>query len=246
VRRRPWLTSVWHIGFAGTAVVLSCLTNPGGLGCQWQVMSIDAVPQYLLNGQRTARRMTFVYYGRLKDWTEFLALPVDFKPRAFCRPETRAQFDGALTVDLGGFRGHLGTEVPGLSDASVLTLFLMPDGTPSFGARADDLRLRPRSDKAIRFDVEQIFAPTGGSSQADVQTWNKLQTGEPPYDGAAAFDGKDNVVRLVRKPTHPVKPDVRYVYFCRNGPEDDKTALQKSCARMTTAITIDEGPRTSP
>jgi hypothetical protein len=190
--------------------------------------------------------MTFVYYGRLKDWGEFLALPADFKPRALTVPETRVRFDGALTVDLGGFRGHLGAEVPGLSEASLLTLFLMPDGTPSFGPRAFDLRLKPRLDKAIRFDVEQIFAPTDGSSEADVQTWNKLQTGEPPYDGVAAFEGKENIVRLVRKPTHPANPDVRYVTYCRNGSEDDKAALQKSCALMTTAITIDERPPMSP
>ena len=243
---RPWLTSVWRIGFAGNAVVLSCLTNPGGLGCEWQVMAIDAVPQYLLRGQRTARRMTFVYYGRLGDWTEFLALPADLKPSELSDRGTRVRFDGALTVDLAGFRAHVGAEVPGLSDASVLTLFLIPDGTPSFGQRGHDLRLKPRSDKSIRFDLEPIFAPADGSSEADVQSWHKLQTNEPPYDGVAAFDGKENIVRLVRKPTRPANPDVRYLYACRNGPEDDKAELQKSCALMPKAITVDERPHATP
>ena len=243
---RPWLTSVWRIGFAGNAVVLSCLTNPGGLACEWQVMTLDAVPHYLLRGQRAARRMTFVYYGRLKDWTEFLALPADFKPSALYGPGVRVRFDGALTVELAGFRAQVGAEVPGLSEASVLTLFLIPDGTPSFGQRGHDLRLKPRPDKAIRFDLEPIFAPTDGSSEADVQIWSKLQTGEPPYDGVAAFDGKENLVHLVRKPTRPANPDVRYLYACRNGPEDDKADLQKTCALMTKALTVDERPRAVP
>ena len=80
----------------------------------------------------------------------------------------------------------------------------------------------------------------------DVQTWNKLKIDEPPYNGVAAFDGKENLVRLVRKPSHPANPDVRYLYACRNGPEDDKTALQRSCELLTGAITIDERPGASP
>ena len=244
---RPWFTSVWRIDFAGNAVVLSCLTNPGGLGCQWRVMSLDAVPRFLLERQRAARRVTFVYSGRLQDWTEFLALPAELKPDALSGRKTSVRFDGGvLTLDLGGFRGRLGGEVPGLSADSVLTLSLVPDGTPSLGQRADALRLNPRSDKATRFDVEPIFAPTDGSSQSDVQTWNKLKIDEPPYNGVAAFDGKENLVRLVRKPSHPANPDVRYLYACRNGPEDDKTALQRSCELLTGAITIDERPGASP
>ena len=244
---RPWFTNVWRLDFAGSAFVASCLTNPGGLACDWRAMPIGAVPSYLLEKQRSARRTTFVYYGHLKDWTEFLALPADFKPRALSAPADRVRFDGgALTLELGAFRGHLGSEVPGLSEASVLSLFLIPDGTPSFGLRAHSLRLKPRSDKDLRFDIEPIYAPTDGSSEANVQTWNKLKTGEPPYDGGAAFDGKENAVRLVRKPTHAANPEVRYLYACRNGPEDDKAALQKSCGLMTTAITVDERWRASP
>jgi hypothetical protein len=49
----------------------------------------------------------------------------------------------------------------------------------------------------------------------------------------------------VRKPSHPADPDVRYLYACRNGPEDDKAALQKSCGLMTAAITVDERWRAS-
>lgn len=243
---RPWFTNVWRVDFAGAAFVSSCLTNPGGLACDWQAMPIGTVPSYLLEKQRAARRTTFVYYGRLKDWTEFLALPPDFKPRALSAPEDRVRFEGGtLTVDLGAFRGRLGSEVPGLSEASVLSLFLIPDGTPSFGLRAHSLRLKPRSDKDLRFDVEPIYAPIEGSSEASVQSWNKLQTGEPPYDGGAASDGKENAVRLVLRPSHPADPEVRYIYACRNGPEDEKAALQKSCALLTRAITVDERWRAS-
>lgn len=239
---RPWFTSVWRLGFADESVVLDCLTNPGGLACDWKTMPLNVEEGYRLDVKRLARRVTLSYYGHVKDWIEFLALPESYKPKALAGKDVSVRLDKGLAVNVGGFRGTMNP--PLLSEDSTLSLLVGLDagreGASAFDPTFLELRLKSRTDKATRVGIARVYAPTADSPEADVHLWSKLSKAEAPYGGVLEVEGKENGVRNVRQPDRKTTPEVLYIYFCWSGSEDDKNEPKKTCADLNKNVQVVE------
>jgi hypothetical protein len=238
---RPWLTSVWRLGFADESVVLDCLTNPGGVACTWNVLPVSGEAPYRMGVKRNASRTTLAYYGRIKDWIEFLALPEDYKPKVLAGKEIAVRFDKNLAIDIGGFQGSV--EVPSLTDESLLYVYPSLDpanGVAPLTPRIFEVRVKANRDKAFRVGIERVFEPTDSSPEHHVQLWGELQKGEAPFNGSFEAAGKENSVRTVAKPDHETTPPVRYIYYCKSGSEDERAELEKTCASLNKSLKVVE------
>jgi hypothetical protein len=239
---RPWLTFVWHVGWADESVILHCTPNPAGPACEWDIVPVNSEGVYRINFKRNAARLTIAYYGRIRDWVEFLALPDDFKPKALAGKEVSVRLDKDVALDLGGFRGNL--EIPSVTEDSFLYAYGAPAAPGTLETLFYEVRLKPRSTKAYQVGLEKVFEPTSASSEKDTNLWRMLQKGESPYNGVVEFDGKDNAVRSVGKSDRDSTPAMLDIYYCRSGPEDEKAELEKTCAQLAKTLkVIDPGPR---
>lgn len=235
---RPWLTYVWRFGFSDESAVLSCLTNPAGLACRWIMLPTSAEETYRRNAKWHAPRVTLSYYGHISDWVEFLRLPAAYKPKALSGEGIVVRLEKRLALDVGGFRGSV--DAPFLSEDSTLYAYVMPDVSAIGGARFVELRVKVQSDKAYEVGVERVDEPAGDSPENHTKFWSRLQKAEAPFNGVAQFDGKNNSVQSVDKPSDALTPGVLHLYYCKSDPEDDRNELQKTCANLVKTLKVIE------
>ncbi|GAC1351340.1 MAG: serine protease [Polyangiales bacterium] len=230
---RPWFTYVWELKRSDEVVVLNCLTNPAGWACTWRKVGVPLAESLRVAAKRMARRTTLSYYGNIKDWVEFLALPETYRPKLFANATVR--FDKTLTFEFRPFSGQV--DIPFLSETSVL--FAVPSIDPSSlkEERIIDVRIVPRKDKLYSFGVQEVLEPVPQSSEKHTQFWKNLKNGSPPYDGVLLVDGKTNVIRRVAQPPKWGGGRIR-TYYCRSGNDDAKAELQASCKKFQETVTV--------
>jgi hypothetical protein len=231
---RPWFTWVWRIKRSDEALIFDCLTNPGGWACRWKKVPIALEEGMRLDAKRIARRTTFSYYGRIKDWVEFLALPEEYRPKLLASAVVR--LDKKLSFDLAPFSGSV--DVPSLTETSTLYAFGRLDPMSLSSQRITEMRIVPVRDKGYSYGVEEIFEPVAQSSEKHTQLWKNLQAGNRPFDNVFALDGKTNAIRRVVKRTSKMNIGSAYIEYCRSGTEDPKAELQSSCSNFQQAIQI--------
>jgi hypothetical protein len=56
----------------------------------------------------------------------------------------------------------------------------------------------------------------------------------------AQFDGKNNSVKRVGKPSGALAPGVLDLYYCKSDPEDDRNELEKTCANLMKTLKVFE------
>jgi hypothetical protein len=231
---RPWFTYVWHLKRSDEVLIFDCLTNVAGWACRWKQVSKQIEEGARIDAKRTARRTTLSYYGRVKDWTELLALPDEFRPKLFANAVVR--FDKALTFDLHPFSGTI--NVPSLTDTSKLYVFASIGPSSLTTQHIVEVRLIPRRDKSYSFGAQEVLEPVAQSSEAHLQFWKSLQAGSPPYNNVPVADGRTNTIKRVLPASPTQNGGKAYIEYCRSGTEDAKAELQQTCASFQRAVKI--------
>jgi hypothetical protein len=231
---RPWFTYVWRLNRTAESVLFNCLTNPTGWACTWRRFPSAAEDAWRLAAKRDARRVTMSYYGTIRDWVEFLALPDTFKPAILAG--ARVRFDDGLTVSLGPMAGeHI--VVPSLSPDSTLYAHVSLDPDSPHAQRIYQTIVNPRVVSTYSFGVREVFAPTPEPPAFEAALWAKLQAGRPPFDDAPAVEAKTmNAIKRGVRPAGEAGRDRMVLEFCRNPVDESKTELQAACARFQSAL----------
>ena len=231
---RPWFTYVWRLNRTGESVVFNCLTNPAGWACTWRRFPSGYEDVMRLGAKRDARRVTLSYYGLVRDWVEFLALPDAYKPEIL--KGASARFDDGLTVSLGPMVGeHI--VLPSLSPESSLYAHVSLDPGAPHAQRIYQTIVNPRIVNTYAFGVREVFAPTPERPAIEAALWAKLQAGSAPFDDAPAVEVKTmNAIKRGIRPAGETGRDRMDLEFCRNPVDESKTELQAACAKFQSAL----------
>ena len=238
---RPWFTFVWRIERTHESVIFDCLTDPDGWACKWNRAPRSNEDTTRLSMKRWARRVTFGYWGLIKNWTEYLALPDAYKPKVFSGASVR--FDKDLAVNVGPLVGEHVSAVSLSAESALYASVALSSSTPHV-ERIIDVYVTPRVAGSTSFGVREVLAPLPGSPDVQVKRWSSLQNGSAPFDDAVfAETATTNAIkRGVRaSPAAGGRPRMLLEY-CRNGVGEPKADLQAMCVKFRETLKHDPRP----
>jgi hypothetical protein len=128
----------WTITFAGRPIRIETL-GAAGWACVWERLSSNTEPYEMIFAHRRARRMTLGYFGHIKDWIEFLALPEKYRPAFFANASIK--LDGALTFAFSPMSAAVAA--PALTDSALLDVFVANDPLSPIKQKIIDISVHP-------------------------------------------------------------------------------------------------------
>jgi serine protease Do len=238
---RPWFTFVWRIERTRESVIFDCLTDPAGWACKWNRAPRANEDTTRLSMKRWARRVTFGYWGLIKDWTEYLALPDAYKPKVFDGASIR--FDKDLAVNVGPLVGEHVTAVSLSAESALYASVALTSSTPHV-ERIIDVYVTTRVAGSTSFGVREVLAPLPGSPDVQVKRWTSLQNGSAPFDDAVVAEtaSTNAIKRGVRASPAPGGRPRMLLEYCRNGATEPKTDLQAMCVKFRDTLKHDARP----
>lgn len=235
---RPWFTFVWRLERTRESVIFDCLTVPAGWACKWNRAPRSNEDTTRLSMKRWARRVTYGYWGLIKDWTEYLALPDAYKPKVFSGASIR--FDKDLAVNIGPLVGEH-VNAPSLSAESGLYAAVALSSSTPHEERIIDVYVTPRVAGTTSFGVREVLAPLPGSPDVQMRRWTSLQNASAPFDDAVAAETATTnaIKRGVKASPAPGGRPRMLLQYCRNGATEPKTDLQAMCVKFRDTLKHD-------
>jgi len=231
---RPWFTYVWRLNRTAESVVFDCLTNPSGWACNWRRIPSAYEPAARFAAKREARRVTLSYWGRVRDWIDFLALPDAYKPVVLKGATVR--LDDGLTLKLGPLAGER-IALPFLSADSGIYAYVSLDPRAPHVQRIYEATLNPRIVNTYSFGVREVLAPTPERPAFEAALWSKLRAGIAPFDNVPFVETKTmNAMKRGVTPAGGGEGDRIDLEFCRNPVATPTAALEAACARFESAL----------
>lgn len=226
---RLWRVAIWNVEYSDTAAILLYTPTPDGLVGVFRFCESGTLEQWMYDLTRTLDFVCIPYYGKLSDWSEFLAQK-EYISGIFPRTVLEYSEEKGVKLETDEFSFTLPKADFPINGTSVLSLLhdFFPD--PSGRAVWDVRKIVFSESGKDNYTVYYRFLdPPDGVHVSFSRNWNTLVNGQYPYNGTAFANEGRTDIGSVHPRYRTGSTNAWSVYLGREGtrdPAEMKTLLE--------------------
>lgn len=187
---RTWTASYFDINFADAVLICYALPLPNGVYLMYQTTSRDeAFACTYLDMQFVADFTYTSYYGKAKDWADFLKLPESIigKKPTFLK-QIKFNYDKThLALSVGDFSTDIPSSIMEINDETriyVSNSFTTKNGKLEIENRVISIYTDPKAEEYKSIFIKKTNKPLKNAVKKTQTTWEQLLKELSPFDGS--------------------------------------------------------------
>jgi hypothetical protein len=227
---RPWLKAVWRTHFNQGSFLLNCLPGPLGFGC---VLDLIETADETLGGQEKFERfhaaeVQMSYWGDVRSWQRFLALPKRWLPRALAGMRVERPGNGRVALTARDL--NFAYAQPLYSDKSWLFVGMGYGLASPLAPEIQFVKLEHGPQFKVSEEFELVAEPLDSSTSESQQWWAGLVGRKGRFDGSPLDDkGLKRVYKVLDvKPNRKGRKVARFA-SCDTARPEALPAIQATC-----------------
>jgi len=237
---RKWISWEWNTLYDDRTLQLDCLPIPAGMFCVFNADPFHLRELNRLSTRRVMDRFAIDIYGKLRDWKEYMTLPVELKQPMIPQNivlELSKDKNVGLKWKVAQYSGSIPASEYDLDAEMALSFISSPNNIFKLNVRNVQLA---EKDGDMQMGVGTNYRPDDDGNTSYREVWDKMLDKRAPYNGRAQSQGKHSLIVTLDEKLNPNFSKAQSINFTTCGVLSSfgETRIKEICDAYSKTVSV--------